>query len=111
MNQKAIEEFFTLMAEMLSEYGIEEFVPIEASDVIIAEIMRGETPALTFFDLLHAATCKRISMKILSSEGIYSKLGLQAEDLDWIQILGYSILAIKMPQPKRSASHSPSLHS
>jgi len=72
------------MAAMLADYGVEEFVPIELSDIITAEIMRQETPALTFFDSLHAATSKRLNVKILSSEGIYSSLGVQVEDLDAI---------------------------
>ncbi|MHB1867957.1 MAG: hypothetical protein ACYCPP_03330 [Nitrososphaerales archaeon] len=84
IGQKHIEEFFSLMAEILCDYGVEEFVPTELSDVIIAERMRAESSTLTFFDSLHAAASKRLNLKLLSSEGIYSKLGLQVIDLDTI---------------------------
>lgn len=79
-----IEEFFTLVSEILSEYGVETFVPTEPSDVLIAERMRAEWSALTFFDSLYAATSKRLNLKLLSSEGIYPRIGLLTIDLDKI---------------------------
>jgi predicted nucleic acid-binding protein len=83
-NQDTTAEFFTLMAEVLANYEVKEFIPIELSDVIIAERMRAETPDLTFFDSLHAATAKRLNVKILSSEGMYMEIGVQTIDLDTI---------------------------
>ncbi len=84
LGTKEVEEFFALMSEILSEYGVETFVPTEPSDVIIAERMRAESPALTFFDSLYAATSKRLNLKLISSDGIYSRIGLAAIDLDMI---------------------------
>lgn len=79
-----IEEFFVLMSEILSEYGVETFVPAEPGDVIIAERMRVEYSALTFFDSMYAATSKRLNLKLLSSDGIYQRIGLETIDLDKI---------------------------
>ena len=84
LGQKEIEEFFALMSEILGEYGVEDFIPTEPSDVVIAERMRKELPALTFFDSLYAATSKRLNLKLLTSEGIYSRIGLEVIDLDTI---------------------------
>ena len=84
LEAKQTEEFFALMSEILSEYGVETFVPTEPSDVIIAERMRAESAALTFFDSLYAATSKRLNLKLLSSDGIYARIGLQTIDLDEI---------------------------
>ena len=82
LGSKEAEEFFTLISEILSEFGVETFVTIEPSDVIIAERMRGDFSALTFFDSLYAATSKRLNQKLLSSEGVYSRIGLETIDLD-----------------------------
>ena len=84
LGQKEIEEFFALISEILGEYGVEDFIPTDPSDVVIAERMRQESPALTFFDSLHAATSKRLNLKLLTSEGIYSRIGLEVIDLDTI---------------------------
>ncbi|MDG7001256.1 MAG: hypothetical protein JRN15_19340 [Nitrososphaerota archaeon] len=84
LGAKEVEEFFTLMSEILSECGIETFVPTEPIDVIIAERLRAESPALTFFDSIYAAISKRLNLKLLSSEGIYSRIGLETIDLDEI---------------------------
>ncbi len=81
---REIEEFFTLISEILSEYRVETFVPTEPSDVLIAERMREESSALTFFDSVYAATSKRLNLKLLSSEGIYPRIGLETFDLDEI---------------------------
>ena len=82
LNQKKIEDFFSLVAAMLEEYSVVDFVPVKPSDVIIAERLRTENSDLTFFDSLHAATSKRLGIKLLSSEGIYSRIGIQVIDLD-----------------------------
>ena len=84
LDRKDMEQFFTLVSEILDEYGIEDYVPTEPSDVVIAERMRAESPALTFFDSLYAAASKRLNLKLLSSEGIYSRIGLEVIDLDTI---------------------------
>ena len=84
LGQKPVEEAFSLMAEILGDYGVEEFVPTELNDVIVAERMRSEWSNLTFFDSLHAAASKRLSQKLLSSEGIYGRIGLNVIDLDTI---------------------------
>ncbi len=82
LSQKKTEDFFSLMGVILDDYGVEEFVPVEPSDVIIAERMRIEYAELTFFDSLHAAVSKRLNLKLLSSEGIYSRIGVGVMDLD-----------------------------
>jgi hypothetical protein len=82
LDKSQIEEFFSLMADLVTNYGITEFVPLEFGDVIIAERLRAESSALTFFDSLHAATSKRLNLRILSSEGIYGRIGLHVVDLD-----------------------------
>ena len=81
LSQKLIEDFFSLMAEILGDYGVEEFVPVELTDVIVAERMRSNWPGLTFFDSLHAAVSKRLNLKLLSTEGIYDRIGLDTIDL------------------------------
>lgn len=78
----AVEEAFSLMAAMLAQYGIGESVPVELADVIVAERMRNEESGLGFFDSLHAATSKRLGHSLLSSEGVYGRLGLSVIDLD-----------------------------
>ena len=70
------------MAGMLVAYGVDEFVPVELSDVIIAERLRNDEKSLSFYDSLHAATSKRLNAKLLSSEGVYRRIGLEAIDLD-----------------------------
>ncbi len=70
------------MAAILDEYGVDEFVPIEVMDVMIAERMRSEEPSLGFYDSLHGSVAKRLNMRLLSSEGIYSVLDLRVIGLD-----------------------------
>jgi predicted nucleic acid-binding protein len=82
LSQKKIEDFFFLMGVILEDYGVEEFVPVEPGDVTIAERMRIEYTELTFFDSLHAAVSKRLNLKLLSSRGIYSRVGVGVLDLD-----------------------------
>jgi hypothetical protein len=82
VKSKGIEEAFTLMATILAEYGIDNTLPTNLNDVIVAERLRLEEPDLTFFDSLHAATSKRLGMILLSSEGAYQRLGLPVMDLD-----------------------------
>ena len=82
LGPRDVEEAFSLMAAMLAEYGVSESLPVELSDVIVAERMRSEEPRLTFFDSLHAATSKRLGLNLLSSEGIYGRLGLPIINLD-----------------------------
>ncbi len=84
LGRKETEDIFALMSEILSEYGVDAFTPVEPTDVVVAERMRAESPALTFFDSLYAATSKRLNLKLLSSEGIYSRIGLAVVDLDTI---------------------------
>jgi len=79
-----VEEVVSVMAGMLATYGIIEYVPTELSDVILAERIRKENPNVTFYDSLHASTAKRLGMKLLSSEGVYDKLGINFMDLDFI---------------------------
>jgi predicted nucleic acid-binding protein len=79
---KDVEEVFSLMAALLAQYGVGEVSTLNLSDVIVAEKMRSDEPDLTFFDSLHAATSKRLGTSLLSSEGIYKRLGLAVIDLD-----------------------------
>jgi len=80
-----VEEAFSLMAALLAEFGVVETVALSLSDVVLAEGMRSDLPSLTFFDSLHAATCKRLGMTLLSSEGLYERLGLSVIDLDKLE--------------------------
>lgn len=82
LGHKDIEDAFSIMGSMLTEYGIREFVPTGLSDIVVAERMRSEEAKLGFFDSLHAAISKRLETKLLSSEGMYSRLGLPVIDLD-----------------------------
>ncbi len=82
VQSKDIEETFTLMAALLAEYGIDDALPVDIGDVIVAERLRQDEPGLTFFDSLHAAASKRLGITLLSSEGAYRRLGLPAVDLD-----------------------------
>lgn len=82
LGARDVEEAFSLMASMLAQYGVGESVPVELADVIVAEKMRSEESSLGFFDSLHAATSKRLGLGLLSSEGIYGRLGLPVVDLD-----------------------------
>lgn len=77
-----IEEAFTLIAGLLAEYGIDDALPLELADVIVAERLRLDEPGLTFFDSLHAAISKRRGLTLLSSEGAYKRLGLPVIDID-----------------------------
>ena len=77
-----VEEAFSLMAAMLAQYGVGESVPVELADIIMAERLRSEEPGLGFFDSLHAASSKRLGLSLLSSEGVYGRLGLPVIDLD-----------------------------
>jgi hypothetical protein len=78
VQSKDVEETFTLMAALLAEYGVGDALPVNIGDVVVAERLRQDEPALTFFDSLHAAASKTL----LSSEGAYSRLGLPVMDLD-----------------------------
>jgi hypothetical protein len=82
---KDVEETFTLMAALLAEYGVGDALPVNISDVIVAERMRRDEPDLTFFDSLHAAASKRLGITLLSSEGAYRRLGLPVMDLDKLE--------------------------
>jgi predicted nucleic acid-binding protein len=82
LKSKDVEETFALMAALLAEYGVSESLPLNLSDVIVAERMRNDEPSLTFFDSLHAAASKGRGMTMLSSEGSYKRLGLPVIDLD-----------------------------
>jgi hypothetical protein len=82
LSMEKVEDVFSLMASILADNGVEEFVPVELTDVVAAERMRGEEPSLSFFDSLHGAAAKRLNLALLSSEGIYHRLGLQVIDLD-----------------------------
>lgn len=77
-----IEDAFSLMGAMLADHGVREFVPLELSDVVVAERMRSQDAKLGFFDSLHAAVSRRLKVELLSSEGMYSRLGLPVLDLD-----------------------------
>jgi len=77
-----LEDALSLMDAVLAEYGVREFLPVEISDVVVAERLRTQEAELGFFDSLHAATSKRLGVAILSREGVYRKLGLAALDLD-----------------------------
>lgn len=77
-----VEDALSLMDAALAEYGVRGFVPLTLGDVVVAERMRSEEAELGFFDSLHAATGKRLKLKLLSSEGIYSKVGLPVTDLN-----------------------------
>lgn len=79
---KIIEEILSLMAALLGDYGVSDFVPLGLSDAILAERMRSDWPTLSFFDSLHAAISKARRCKLLSSEEIYKKIGLEVIDLD-----------------------------
>lgn len=81
---KIIEELLSLMAALLDDYGVRDFVPLGLSEVILAERMRSQWADLSFFDSLHAATSKSQKRKLLSSEGIYERVGLDVIDLDSI---------------------------
>jgi hypothetical protein len=82
LGPKDVEEAFSLMAAMLADHGVGESVPVELADVIVAERLRGERADLGFFDSLHAASSKRLGLSLLSSEGVYQRLGLSVIDLD-----------------------------
>lgn len=82
MRPEEVEEVFTLMASILADYNIPEPVSLSLSDVVAAEKMRNDWPTLTYFDSLHAATSKRLGVSLLSSEGVYARLGLPVIDLD-----------------------------
>lgn len=82
VQSKDIEETFTLMAALLAEYDINDTLPVNISDVIVAERLRQNELGLTFFDSLHAAASKRLGLALLSSEGAYRRLGLPTMDLD-----------------------------
>jgi predicted nucleic acid-binding protein len=84
LEPKTIEELLSLMAALLGDYGVSDFVPLGLGDVMLAERMRSQWPELSFFDSLHAATSKAQGRKLLSSEGIYKKIGLEVIDLDSI---------------------------
>lgn len=84
LEPKTIEEILSLMAALLGDYGVSDFVPLGLGDAILAERMRSQWPELIFFDSLHAATSKAQGRKLLSSEGIYKKNGLEVIDLDSI---------------------------
>src|SRR5208283_3747147 len=86
VQSKDIEETFTLMAALLAEYDINDTLPVNISDMIVAERLRQDEPGLTFFDSLHAAASKRLGVTILSSEGAYRRLGLPAMDLDKLKL-------------------------
>ena len=77
-----VEDAFFLMDAKLAEYGVREFVPLALSDAILAERMRSDEARLGFFDSLHAATSKRLKLKLLSSEGIYREVGSPVMDLN-----------------------------
>ncbi len=81
LEPKVIEEVLSLMAALFGDYGVGDFVPLGLNEVILAERMRLEWPDLSFFDSLHAATAKAQQRKLLSSEGIYKKIGLDVIDL------------------------------
>jgi hypothetical protein len=82
LRAKIIEEVLSLMAALLDDYGVSDFVPLSLGGVILAEQLRDQFPDLSFFDSLHAATSKGQRHKLLSSEGIYKKIGLEVIDLD-----------------------------
>jgi hypothetical protein len=82
LQSKDVEEVFTLMASFLAEYGVDETLPLSLDDIIVAERLRSDEPALTYFDSLHAAASKRLGVTMLSSEGAYGRLGLPVMDLD-----------------------------
>jgi hypothetical protein len=66
----------------LVEYDAREFLPVELADVVVAERLRVQHPDVGFFDSLHAAASKRLDIPILSSEGIYRRIGISVLDLD-----------------------------
>jgi hypothetical protein len=81
---KLIEDLLSLMAALLADYGVNNFTPLEFGDLILAERMRFQWPDLSFFDSMHAATSKSRKRRLLTSEGIYEKIGLDVIDLDAI---------------------------
>ncbi len=76
------EDALSLMDATLAGYGVREFLPVEMADVVVAERLRLQYPGLGFFDSLHAATSRRLALPILSSEGIYRRIGISTLDLD-----------------------------
>ena len=82
LGPKESEDVLSLMGAMLAEHGVQEYLPIEIADVVVAERLRADQSQLGFFDSLHAATSKRLGIPVLSSEGAYTRLGLAVLDLD-----------------------------
>ena len=83
---KVVGEAIAIMNEILNEFGVEDFVPIELDDIIVAEKLQDEQPRLTFYDSLHASAMKRLGSSVLTSEGIYESLGIDVLDLDKVLV-------------------------
>ncbi len=79
---EAVEEAFSLMDAILASNDVNTTAPVHLADVVVADRMRNQEPSLGFFDSLHAAASKRLGKVILSSEGIYRRIGLPTLDLD-----------------------------
>lgn len=79
-----IEEALSLMGSVLVEFGVKNFSSLTLSDAVLAEHMRIQFPFLSFFDSLHASIAERSKTPILTSERIYSKVGIESKDLDSI---------------------------
>ncbi|MBI3841108.1 MAG: hypothetical protein HY297_04035 [Thaumarchaeota archaeon] len=76
------EEAVSLMDTALAAYGVREFLPVRLGDVVVAERLKSQRPDLGFFDSLHAAGSKRLGIPLLTSEGVYQRIGLPVLDLD-----------------------------
>ena len=69
-----VEEACSLMDIQLVEANIVEYEPLTLADVVLAGRLRSQSPRLTFFDSLHAATAKRLNKALLSNDPIYREV-------------------------------------
>ena len=83
---KIIGETLSLMDGILSNFGVQDYVPLELEDLIVGEKLQNDQPRLTFYNSLHASAMKRLGSSVLSSEGIYEGLGIDVVDLDELLI-------------------------
>ena len=81
---QTIEDALSLMGSILAEFGVRNFSGLTLSDAVLAERIRIQYPLLSFFDSLHASIAERSKIPILTSERIYSKIGVRSKDLDSI---------------------------
>jgi len=84
LNAQMIEDALSLMDSKLAEFGVRDFTGLTLSDAVLAERLRIQFPFLSFFDSLHASIGKRMKLPMLSTEPVYSKIGMERMDLDGI---------------------------